>query len=203
MSARISIGLACVFALAACGSSPQREVHLYTLSVADTAPARPQGTGPTLRLLAPEIAPGLAGITVRRDETRVDQLVWHRWVAPLASLVEDGVRAAIERGGHFGFVLGSRSPGAADRVLALRVARFEIEDGLVTGGPVAAVVEIEATTWPEGTRKVGFARRFRQRREVVSPIEVPAMVQALDAAFSAVAAELATALAPGGDTAGH
>jgi uncharacterized lipoprotein YmbA len=186
--------------LGACQSSPVEPVTFYGLGLAIEGPLELPEAGPVLRILPVEVAPHLRGITiVRRPSGIVDPLLYHQWIGPLEALVEDALRAAIEKTGAARLVLGSRTPGRPDLLLRVRVARLEIEDA-GAGEETSAVAELEALLLANDAAETirGFARH-RARVPARDVANVPGVVAAIDAAFveaaSAAARRIAGAMA--------
>jgi ABC-type uncharacterized transport system auxiliary subunit len=190
---RLSAATAFAFALA-CSTRPPAETETFVVRPeAPPVVAAPAGA-PRLRLAEPEIASHIRGFGFVDAEGRVSTYVLARPAAPIGEILVD---AAVDRwraAGRFATVLPPTHPARADLVLRLRLRRFEID---ASGGGYEAVVRLEGTLDPDGSRDVraAFAAEGRAVPSSTSPADV---VRALEAALArALDAALAeTAVAP-------
>jgi ABC-type uncharacterized transport system auxiliary subunit len=116
--------------------STQPALQLYELP-APAASGTASGSGPSLRIARPVMAPGLDTdrIALLRSGNRLDYFAGSRWSAPLADVVSDLELAVFRTGSAWGAVADDRTVLNADYLLQTQVEHFTAEYATDAGTP--------------------------------------------------------------------
>lgn len=195
---RLTVAILVSAAIGGCTATQAPEVETWLVRPPTPKPAAPSPDALAIQLAPIDVAAHIQGVTVIRDDGKVDHLVYHRWAAPVGAMVTSWVRERLQASALVTAVLGPRDGGLERSTLILEVRRFEFIEA--ADGSSVAEVELWGTlSWPRGRPdgiKMRVLRGLRGRAPVDSatgPALPAAMTAALVQAVEALTAEVESA----------